>query len=332
MPDGRLIGKMIVVPDPTPTPTMTVTPTPTDPIATAGADTDPDAGGDADRHRGADVHPDAGAEPTSLRSRRPPRPQPRRPPRRSRQRQLRLKQRLRPALAVQLRYAKVASDILARCLSERSKMDEDTRHRSKISPIAPPSACSGTVWRVSIWLFALLAVAFAAGAYPWPVQSKQQDPGRATTSRAEGVLQTNGQGTWKVGRLNVVVDDTTVIAQKRGKAEPGSWVIVWGQQDRSGEMRAKYIQVDHAASLAAPTIQLSGMLRKQTSTWWMVEQTLIEITPDTVISGQPQIGVLVRVVATQQGEILRALAAEVLASDPKIAARRIRRGDHVPCG
>ena len=196
-------------------------------------------------------------------------------------------------------------------------MDEDTRYRSKTVLLRRFRRAPGRLWRVPIWLVALLAVAFAAGAYPWPVQSKQQDPGRVTTSRAEGVLQTNGQGTWRVGRLNIVVDDTTVIAQQRGKAEPGSWVIVWGQQDRSGEMRAKYIQVEHAASLAGPTIQLSGMLRKKTSTWWMVEQTLIEITPDTVISGQPQIGVLVRVVATQQGEILRALAAEVLASDPK---------------
>jgi hypothetical protein len=134
----------------------------------------------------------------------------------------------------------------------------------------------------------------------------------------EGVLQTKDWGTWKVGGHNVLVDGTTVVAQKRGEAEPGAWVIIWGQQNLPGEMRAEYIQVDRPASLAGPTIQLSGMLRKKTGTWWMVEQTLIEITPDTVISGQPEIGALVRVVATQQGDSLRALAAEVLAPDPKM--------------
>jgi hypothetical protein len=196
-------------------------------------------------------------------------------------------------------------------------MDKDTRHRSKIVRLRRLRRAPGRLWRAPLGLVALLAVAIVVVAYPWPVQSKQQDPGRATITRAEGVLQANGQGTWKVGRLNVVVDGTTVIAQKRGKAEPGAWVIVWGQQDRPGEMRAEYIQVDHAASLTGPTIQLSGMLRKKTSTWWIVEQTLIEITPDTIISGQPEIGALVRVVATQQADILRAVAAEVLASDPK---------------
>jgi hypothetical protein len=82
--------------------------------------------------------------------------------------------------------------------------------------------------------------------------------------------------------------------------------------------RAALIQTSSPASLATPIIQLSGMLRKQTTSLWMVEQTLLEITPDTVISGQPAIGALVWVVAQQHGDTLRALAAEVLAPDPEI--------------
>jgi len=82
--------------------------------------------------------------------------------------------------------------------------------------------------------------------------------------------------------------------------------------------RAALIQTGSPTSLATPTIQLSGMLRKQTTSLWMVEQTLLEITPDTVMSGQPAIGALVWVIAQQQGDTLRALAAEVLAPDPVI--------------
>ena len=142
-------------------------------------------------------------------------------------------------------------------------------------------------------LAALFAVVIAAAASPWPVNSKEQDPGEVTAlTRVEGILQANGPGRWQVGKLDVLLDDTTFVAQKLGEAESGAWVIVWGQQNRDGEMRADYIQVDRPATLASPTIQISGMLRKQTSTWWMVEQTPIEITPDTVISGQPAVGAL----------------------------------------
>ncbi len=65
-------------------------------------------------------------------------------------------------------------------------------------------------------------------------------------------------------------------------------------------------------------MQLSGVLNKQTSTMWMVEDTLIEITPDTVIRGQPVVGALVWVIALQQGNALQALAAEVLAPNSEI--------------
>ena len=158
----------------------------------------------------------------------------------------------------------------------------------------------------------------AAATCPCPVDARQPDPGQAATTRAEGVLQAVGPGKWKVGKLDVILDQTTVMMQQRGKAEPGAWVIVWGQQGHAGEMRAGYVQVDRPASLSSPTIQLSGVLRKQTSSWWMVEQTHIAITLETAIIGQPVVGALVWVVAQQQGDALLALAAEVLAPDPEI--------------
>jgi hypothetical protein len=198
-------------------------------------------------------------------------------------------------------------------------VNRDTQHSSKISPLHSQRRAPGRFWRARVLLAALLAVVIAAMACPWPVNAMQQDPGQVTaTTRAEGVLQARGPDKWQVGKLDVLLDDATVVMQKRGKAAPGAWVIVWGQQSRVGEISADYIQVDRPASLLSPTIQLSGMLRKQTSSWWMVEQTVIEITPDTVISGQPVIGALVWVVALQQGDALLALAAEVLAPDPEI--------------
>ncbi len=170
-----------------------------------------------------------------------------------------------------------------------------------------------------VLLTVLLAVTIVASASPWPVNSMQQDPGQITTiatTRLEGILRAMSPGKWQVGQINVRLDDRTILIEKRGKAEVGAWLIVWGQQNDTGEMRAELIQVDRPANFSGPLTQLSGALRKKTDTWWMVEQTLVEISPDTAISGHPEIGALVWVVAAQQGDTLRALAAEVLAPDP----------------
>jgi hypothetical protein len=200
-----------------------------------------------------------------------------------------------------------------------NQVNADTQPSSNNIPLRNQQGAPGRFRRARGLLTALLATMVAAAACPWPINAVQQNPGQGTvTTRTEGVLQAKGPGKWQVGKLEVLLDDTSVVVQTRGKTEPGAWVIVWGQQSRAGEMRADYIQVDRPASLSSPTIQLSGVLSKQTSTMWMVEDTLIEITPDTVISGQPIVGALVWVVALQQGNALYALAAEVLAPDPNV--------------
>jgi hypothetical protein len=167
----------------------------------------------------------------------------------------------------------------------------------------------------------LLVAALVVAACPWPVNATQQDPGQITTAattRSEGLLRAVAPDKWQVGQFNVVLDDATLLIQKRGKAEPGAWVIVWGQQDRAGQIRAELIQVDRPAGRSSPILQMSGVLRKKTDTWWMVEQTLIEIPKDAVVSGNPTIGALVWIVATQQDDTLRAVAAEVLAANPEV--------------
>jgi hypothetical protein len=197
-------------------------------------------------------------------------------------------------------------------------VDGETRTGPVMIPLRPLRIPQGRLPRARVWLAALLALALAVAACPWHINAQEQDAGSATSvARSEGFLRVDGPGKWKVGEVSVLVSAGTIVAQKRGVAEPGAWVIVWGPRNSAGEIRAQYVQVDRPASLSGPTTQLSGMLRKKTSSWWMVEQTLIEITPDTVISGQPAIGALVWVVATQQGDALLALAAEVLAPDPE---------------
>jgi len=188
-------------------------------------------------------------------------------------------------------------------------------------PLRSRRRASGQFPGIRMLLAVLLAVTIAATACPWPVRAVQQDPGQITTTatiRSEGILRAIGPTKWQVGQLSVLLDETTIVIQKRGKAELGAWVIVWGQRNDAGQMRAELIQVDRPAGRLGPLTQISGVLRKKTDTWWMVEQTLIEIPKDAVISGNPTIGALVWVVATQQNDTLRAVVAEVLAPDPEI--------------
>ncbi len=172
-----------------------------------------------------------------------------------------------------------------------------------------------------IRIFLVLLTFAAALIYGQPrAEAMPEGPARpasAISTRYEGLVRGIRPGQWTVGEISVNVDQQTVLIEKLGKAEIGAWVIVWGQQDEAGQLRAEIIKVDRPSGWAVPTVQISGVLRKQTDMWWVVEQQLIEITKDTLISGEPRIGALVWVVAVQQGDALRGLAVEVLAANPE---------------
>jgi hypothetical protein len=195
----------------------------------------------------------------------------------------------------------------------------DTQISPETIPLRGRRRATGRFPGARVLLVVLLAMTIAASTCPWPVNAMQPGPRGAPTAastRYEGFLWAVSPGSWQVGQFSILLDDTTSLIQKRGKAEIGAWLIVWGQQNDAGQIRAELIQVDRPANLPGPITQLSGVLRKKTDTWWVVEQTFIEISPDTVIRGTPEIGVLVWVLVTQQGDTWRAVAAEVLTPNP----------------
>lgn len=131
--------------------------------------------------------------------------------------------------------------------------------------------------------------------------------------RVEGYLKFIGAGSWLVGAHSILVDARTAVFEKRGRAEVGAWIIVWGMQEEDGSIHAELIQVDRPAGGTGPTVQTAGMLRKMSTDLWIIEQTPVLITGTTMISGNPAIGVLLWVVAEQQNDLLVAIAVEVLA-------------------
>ena len=146
-------------------------------------------------------------------------------------------------------------------------------------------------------------------------QPQTTKPASSVPTRLEGYLKAIGSGKWLVGNYSVLVDAQTAVIEKRGRAEVGAWVIVWGEQDEVGSVRAELIQVDRPAGSSGLTVQFSGMLNKISRDLWVIEQMPVRITGTTLISGKPITETLVWVVAEQQDDVLVALAIEVIAQD-----------------
>ena len=163
---------------------------------------------------------------------------------------------------------------------------------------------------LALTLSVIVCLSPASAAQPQTTKSASSVP-----TRLEGYLKAIGPGKWLVGNYGVLVDAQTAVIEKRGRAEVGAWVIVWGEQDEVGSVHAELIQVDRPAGSSGPTVQFSGKLRKAPDDTWVVEQMPVRITGTTLISGNPITETLVWVVAEQQDDMLVALAIEVIAQD-----------------
>jgi hypothetical protein len=171
-------------------------------------------------------------------------------------------------------------------------------------------------WSVRKALALLLVSALSVAVCLSPTSAAQPQTSQSSVpTRLEGYLKAISPGKWLVGDHSILVDAQTAVIEKRGRAEVGAWVIVWGIQDEDGSVHAELIQVDRPAGSSGPTVQFSGMLRKMTDDLWVIEQTPVRVTGTTMISGNPTIGALVWIVAEQQNDILAAIAIEVLAQD-----------------
>lgn len=165
-----------------------------------------------------------------------------------------------------------------------------------------------------------LAIALLLGAWvlplnATPITSAQVSP--TVSIRFEGFLKAIGPGKWLVGETSVLINDKTAVLEKRGRAEPGAWVIVWGARDDLGSTTAELIVVDRPAGWNGPVIQFSGVLRKQENSWWVIDDILVLMSSDVAqITGDPRVGSLLWVVAENQDTFFRALAIEVLAETP----------------
>ena len=171
----------------------------------------------------------------------------------------------------------------------------------------------------AVWALLLLAVTLAgpgparAGDAPSPTQL-------SVPTRLEGQVTAIGADKWLVDGRSVLVNAGILLVEKRGKAEVGAWVIVWGTRDDQGSVHAELIQVDRPAGRSGAQIQFTGVVRKVAGNWWIIEQNLVEVNSTTTIVGEPQIGSFVWVVAEQHGDAYRATVIQLIAADPTVQA------------
>ncbi|MGC8780523.1 MAG: DUF5666 domain-containing protein [Anaerolineae bacterium] len=149
------------------------------------------------------------------------------------------------------------------------------------------------------------------------------------TIRFEGYIRAQGPTKWLVGNdlegnRVVNVHASTPIIQKSGPAVLGAWVIVFASAHTSGEMDALLIVVDRPAGSPGPQLQFVGRLVKVGAappSWWVVDDTPVEVTSSTVISGTAVVDAMAWVGATMTPNGLRAGWIRVLADRPTVEFR-----------
>ncbi|PKO21355.1 MAG: hypothetical protein CVU38_15140 [Chloroflexi bacterium HGW-Chloroflexi-1] len=165
-------------------------------------------------------------------------------------------------------------------------------------------------------LVALALIVVAASALPTHAAARPED--QAPPQRFEGYLKAQGPDKWLIGDFSVLVDQRTALNEKRGPATIGAWLIVWVNSDANAGLRAELIFVDRPAGQSGPMVQFTNRLNKQSGAWWVIGDTLVQITPETTLIGDPRVGHLVWVMADPKSpDLLCAVIVESVAATPE---------------
>ncbi len=176
-----------------------------------------------------------------------------------------------------------------------------------------------TLHRIGLVIVALAALLLGMPRIGTPLYAMPMSPADTSEveTRFEGYIKAIGAGKWLIGSQSVLVDSATVIIEKRGLAEVGAWVVVWGTIYENGSIRANIISVERPTGSNGPTYQFSGIISKQLPGVWIVDDLLVEITDQTQLIGEAHVGWLVWVVAEYTGDGFRGITIEAIAGAPE---------------
>ena len=164
-----------------------------------------------------------------------------------------------------------------------------------------------------ILVLLLISLLLLAASMPGTAQTLHTSRGGGSV-RFEGMIEAIGHTQWTIRGETVLVDDSTRIVEEGGKAEVGAWVLVAATWQADGDLRADWIRVELPAGAPGRMIEFTGLLEVIEEHRWVVGGVAVCITPETVIEGQPKMGIPASVRAQWLEECWQALEIAVYAS------------------
>ena len=128
-----------------------------------------------------------------------------------------------------------------------------------------------------------------------------------STVRFEGMIEAIGLKKWVIQGVTLFVSACAEIIEEAGKAEVGAWVTVSATWQPDGNLWANWIRVDRPAGAPGEVIEFTGLIERIETQRWVVSGVEVCILPETVIKGQPKVGVPARVRAQWQADCWQAL-------------------------
>lgn len=120
-------------------------------------------------------------------------------------------------------------------------------------------------------------------------------------------------GTWIIAGQAFLVDEETSIGTRAGAMQEGDWVEVAALEGPAGVLKAVRIHTIEAAE----DIQLHGAIQALGATW-QISSVLLTSTTDTIVVGEPEVGLLATALATLQPDnTLLAKAVKVNWTEPQ---------------
>ena len=131
-----------------------------------------------------------------------------------------------------------------------------------------------------------------------PIQAKPADP--------------NGLGDWTIAGLTITVTDKTKISDRGGPLDVGDWAEVYAIRDGG-----KLVAVRMRGIETQPDVEIFGAIEAFSATSWTLSGIVLAANTDTLIQGDPAVGLLAHAAASLQSDgSLLALRVRVAINQP----------------
>jgi hypothetical protein len=126
----------------------------------------------------------------------------------------------------------------------------------------------------------------------------------------------DGIGAWIIAGQTIWVTADTVFSQRSGPIEVGQWVEVYAMEDVE-EADGKLIAVRVRGIESCEDVEVYGAIQSFGDTQWILSRIPVGVTPNTLVLGQPHLGLLAHAAAEVTDTGLEARVFKVDWLEPK---------------